>query len=163
MPTYAHIETGHALDVWRNDSLEEYAARFPHHPENWDIAVVDAGTVHGATPDGHGGWDNPVVHVPIPTPNTPNNPFFGKEIVPGGQFLGVILGVLGFARANRLMNDSHFTAAKAFLTAQSVLVNPDDKQGQFLGLVQFVTTTNGDDGAVLVTAQEIAGIRAAMK
>ncbi len=66
MPLFAHTETGHALDVWPNDTEAEYLARFPA-ASGWSVVQVPDGTVHGACGDGDGTFTNPS------SPSVPTN------------------------------------------------------------------------------------------
>lgn len=77
MTTFAHIETGRALEPWPNASSADYLARFPGvNTSGWDVAQVPSGTAHGAISDGQGGWVNPaspVVSVSVPLNHTAQN------------------------------------------------------------------------------------------
>lgn len=69
MTTFAHIETGQALDPWENTTEGDYCARFPGiDTSGWDVSEVPDGTQHGAKSDGNGGWINPAEPSPPPSP-----------------------------------------------------------------------------------------------
>lgn len=65
MTTYAHIETGQALDPWENDSQDEYLARFSGvDTDAWTVVSVPVGTKHGAKANGDGTYTNPSISPP---------------------------------------------------------------------------------------------------
>lgn len=65
MTTFAHIETGQALDPREAVSWDAYYdVSQPTLRDRWDITAVPDGTEHGATSDGNGGWVNPVKPTP---------------------------------------------------------------------------------------------------
>ena len=66
MPVYAHTETGCALDVWPNDTKEEYSARFLEVPgfDTWQIVTVPDGTRHGDLDNRDGTFTRPPIHTP---------------------------------------------------------------------------------------------------
>ena len=65
MTTFAHTETGKALDPHQNDIEAKYRARFnPALIANWSIVQVPDGTLHGATDNGDGTYTNPVKPPP---------------------------------------------------------------------------------------------------
>lgn len=98
----------------------------------------------------------------VPLPNTPNNPYFGKKPMAGKDFWALVGQTLSAARFKRLVNDSHFLWVDKVM--QNVdLVDPDDKGGQFLAIVGYLTTTNGDDAALLLEKAERDAIMAAWK
>lgn len=80
MPTYAHIETGRALDPINCASVEAYLKLF--HPSvtgDWNVQEVPSTTAegnrirHNAISNGDGTWTNqqdippppPVIHEPV--------------------------------------------------------------------------------------------------
>lgn len=70
MTTYAHTETGFALDPWPNDTQPEYEARFAGIDKSqWHIVSVPDGTRQGAKDNGDGTYTNPSVpsHTPQPS------------------------------------------------------------------------------------------------
>lgn len=74
MPFFAHTETGKALDVHEHPDIAGYQTWAACVPGSnaWTIVEVPKNTVHGATPDGQGGWTNPTPNIPVhvPTPVT---------------------------------------------------------------------------------------------
>lgn len=58
MNTYAHIETGRAIDVIPAPDLATYR-RILNAPNGWQIIIVPDGTVSGSTQNQDGGWDAP--------------------------------------------------------------------------------------------------------
>lgn len=69
MTTFAHVETGRTVDVLAVPNIATYQQILGVHPE-WLVVQVLDGTVDGATPDGQGGWTNPVP-VPLSPPPQP--------------------------------------------------------------------------------------------
>ena len=69
---------------------------------------------------------------------------------------GVILG----ARYPRLRNDPAFLWVYDVLITIT-LVNTDDRAGQFLRIVNYLTNTNAIDGQKLMSEADIASIMAA--
>lgn len=68
MKTFAHVETGVALDPQVDTDAAAYRARFaPDVTQGWQVQSVPDGTVQGSTPDGHGGWTPPPA-APAPAP-----------------------------------------------------------------------------------------------
>ncbi len=60
MPTFAHIETGAALDPIERDTADAYRALYaPAVVALWTVAEVPAGTKHGAKANGDGTYTNP--------------------------------------------------------------------------------------------------------
>ena len=160
MTTFARIDGGLVCDPQPNDSEADYRARNPFFASWPDVREVQDGTAQGAGPDGQGGWSNPVAPIVRPQPNNANNPYFGKKLLSGGQFMGLVMGALGMAAWIRLINDTAFSGIKAFLQAEGTIVNTDDKQGQFLKIVGYLTTTNAVDGKPLMTPQDVATVMA---
>lgn len=65
MPTYAHIETGRAIDVISTPDLATYR-RILNAPNTWQVVTVPDGTVNGSTQNQQGGWDAPVIAAAVP-------------------------------------------------------------------------------------------------
>lgn len=60
MATFAHIETGAALDPIERESADAYRALFAQSvTQSWTVAEVPDGTQHGAMPNGDGTYTNP--------------------------------------------------------------------------------------------------------
>jgi len=60
MATFAHIETGAALDPIERDTADAYRALFASSvTQSWTVSEVPAGTQHGAKPNGDGTYTNP--------------------------------------------------------------------------------------------------------
>lgn len=103
------------------------------------------------------------ISYPDPQPNNAGNQYFGKRRVSGSIFIGMIISALGVPAANRLMADPAFLAIKTWLQTSGVIVDVDDKQGNFLKIVQYVQTTMGSDGRPLINPQDVATILSAWK
>lgn len=98
--------------------------------------------------------------APAPKPNNPSNPYFGKKPLPRDKFWALIGQVLPGARYKRLKTDAN--ALWVIDIVNSVdLVDPDDKEGDFLNLLAYLIGTDGEDAAKLMTAQERDAIMAA--
>lgn len=70
--TFAHVETGQALDPAVNDLMGQYLARFaPAITKNWTVVQVPDGTQHNATATQNqdGTWST--VNPPPPPPKAP--------------------------------------------------------------------------------------------
>lgn len=66
MKTFAHTESGQAVDPAPATDAAEYISRFSTEiTASWSVEEVPNGTQHGATPDGQGGWINPSDPVPV--------------------------------------------------------------------------------------------------
>jgi hypothetical protein len=77
MSLFAHTETGKALDPQEADDADGYLKRFSGiDTDAWQVKEVPAGTQHGATPNGQGGWNNPP--QPAPAPPTPGSASLDK-------------------------------------------------------------------------------------
>lgn len=73
--TFAHIETGQALDPQVNDTIGQYLARYsPQASSGWQVVLVPDGTKHNAavTPNGDGTYSivNPPIILPQPAPTS---------------------------------------------------------------------------------------------
>jgi len=105
-------------------------------------------------------------------PNNPNNPHFGKKPKTPKDFWGLVLQVY-VARANgdnaqaldridRLMSSRR--AAPIVKIIDSVdLIDPDDRNGDFLRCFSILTTTDHEDltSGKLMTSQEATSIMTA--
>lgn len=67
MTTFAHIETGRAIDVLEAADISQYR-RILNAPETWQIVDVPDGTPQGAIPNGEGAYDKPEVPEPVKMP-----------------------------------------------------------------------------------------------
>lgn len=68
MTTFAHIETGQALDPWPNGIQADYLARFPGVDKSgWNTAQVIDGTQQGATVGANVGGIYQTTNPPGPT------------------------------------------------------------------------------------------------
>lgn len=164
MTTFARIVGGFALDCQIAATATELAARF--HPE-WlaknPFIVVPDGTLHGALDNGNGTFSNPLPPVPVvPQPVNPGNPYFGKPVLKTAAFWVLVGQVLSADRMKRLVDDSHFIWIEKVI-AETTLVDPDDKDGLFLKIVTYLTTTKADDTALLMDKAERDAIMAAWK
>lgn len=161
MSTFARVTGGFALDCRVNASAAELAACF--HPD-WlaknPFVVVPDGTIHGAKDNGNGTFTNPSPSVPTPQPINAGNPYFGKKPLASKDFWALVGQVLPPDRFKRLLNDSHFLWVNKVLDSV-VIVDVDDVKGQFLQIQTYLTTTNGDDAALLMTKPERDAIMAA--
>jgi hypothetical protein len=160
MTTFAHTETGRALDPWPNDTPAHYLARFPGVDTSaWAVTQVEDGTTQGATPDGQGGWANAAAPItPVPQPNNANNPYWPKKILETKDFYALVGQVLG-ARYPRLRKDDAFLWVYDSLNKID-LVNTDDHAGQFLEMLAYLEKTNAADAQPLMSAQDVAVIMA---
>ncbi len=162
MTTYARIVNGRTADiVVTPPSLESR-----YHPD-WlarnTFIVVPDGTLDNARDNGDGTYSNPVpAQQPIPQPNNPGNPYFGKAPLATKDFWALVGQVLPADRMKRLLNDSHFIWVDKVL-GEITLVDPDDKAGQFLQIVAYLVGTAGDDGQPLMTKTERDTIMSAWK
>lgn len=161
MTTFAHIETGFALDPQENGDQAGYEARFNAETiAKWQIVQVTDGTTHGASSDGQGGWVNPIPPAPPkPEPNNPGNPYFGKASITRDKFYGLAFSILGPAYP-RLRNDAAFCGVKDIIDSVTLL-DPDDKAGQFLQVIGYLQATNAADGHPLMSAQDVQKIMTA--
>lgn len=172
MTTFAQIYDGQAHNIVVGASFDvavsekyahvwvqnEISAGRPWTP----VPDVDANgepIAHGATYSG-GDWTNP--SPPKPQPNNPGNPYFGKRPLPTKDFWALVGQALPAARFKRLVNDSHFLWVDKVLDKVDT-VDVDDKAGQFLQIVSYLTSTDADDGQKMMTAQEVQIIMAAWK
>lgn len=163
MTTFARLVNGYALDCRVHASATEMTACF--HPD-WLAAnpftVVPDGTIHGAKDNGNGTFTNPPAPpIDVPKPNNPGNPYWPKKILETKDFLALAGMVLG-PRYVRLRNDPAFLWVYDVLITLT-LVNTDDTSGQFIRIVDYLTTTNAADGQKLMSAQDVAAIMAAWK
>lgn len=166
MTTYARLVDGHALDCCVHANAEELAACF--HPE-WlaanPFSAVPDDTRHGRPftvgQEGQLVWgDNPPLPDLTPKPNNPGNSYFGKRPLPTKDFYALAWTTLGTTRFNRLITDPGFIWIDKVLS-QIELVDPDDKAGQFLQIVAYLTTTNASDSQKLMSAQDVSAIMSA--
>lgn len=163
MSTFARIVNGCAVDCRVQASAADLAACF--HPD-WlaknPFVIVPDGTLHGAIDNGNGTFTNPPPVDTSPKPNNPNNPYFGKRPLPRKDFFSLVGQALPADRYKRLMSDSHFLWVKDVLDGVD-LVDADDRAGQFLQIIAYLTVTMGDDVKVLMTANELTTIMTAWK
>lgn len=163
MTTFARSVGGFAVDIQIAASATELQGRF--HPD-WlaknPFIVVPDGTLHGAIDNGNGTFTNVPPQVKPPEPNNPANPYFGKTPMLTKDFWALVGNVLTPDRFKRLLNDSHFLWVNKVLDSVTI-VDPDDKGGQFLQVVSYLLTTNGDDAAPLMTKTERDSIMSAWK
>lgn len=69
MKTFAHVETGCALEPHPADDDGAYLKSFPGvDTSDWTVTGVPDDTQHGAKSDGQGGWVNPPAPKPPPAP-----------------------------------------------------------------------------------------------
>lgn len=109
---------------------------------------------------------------PAPTPNNPDNPYFGKVPLIPKMFWGLVLQVFivmrgsneaGLDRMARLLDSKRAVPVIKIVDSVST-IDPDDKDGAFLEMVALLTTTKHEgDGELLMTEQEVAGIMAAWR
>lgn len=183
---FAHTETGRALDPADAESAAVYRARFnPAATVSWMVVTVPDGTAHGAIPRGNGDYNNPdgstakadntltpAPPPPAPQPNTPNNPYFGKIPKIPKDFWGLVLGVFiggagtnagGLDRLGRLQSSIRAMPIVKIIDSVS-LVDPDDRNGDFLRLLTILTTTAHEtDGRFLLEPLEAGAIMQAWK
>lgn len=164
MTTFARLVNGSALDCRVQASAAELAACF--HPA-WlaanPFSVVPDGTVHGAKDNGDGTFTNPPPSIdPAALPNNPGNPYFGKQHLAAKDFWALVGQSLPADRFKRLLNDSHFLWVNKVIDNISV-IDTDDKAGQFLQIVSYLVSTNGDDGMPLMQKAERDAIMAGWK
>lgn len=158
---------------WGQTDAELMDRIFENHKQEWTDAgqwfvevhesVIDGARFAGGDYMKAGNFENPapVVDAPAePKPNTPNNPYFGKPTLATKDFWALVGKVLPADRFKRLINDSHFLWIDKVLDKVET-VDPDDKAGQFLQIVTYLTATNGDDAAPLLKAGERDSIMAA--
>lgn len=166
MATWAQLFDHQALNVIVGSDLQaELSRRFVpgydggHPGVPWSL--VPDGTVSGATDNGDGTFSNPVPPViPAPKPNTPNNPFFPRAKLTPGQFKGLMAAALTMPKWNRLVSDPAFSGTLQIVNDANP-IDTDDKRGQFLAIVQYLTTTNGADGQKLMTNADITAVMTA--
>lgn len=157
MTTFAHIENGYVIDPYDHATIAEYKSRFGALADQWVIVSVPSGTVHGAKDNGDGTFTNPPP-PPLPGPNNPGNPYFGKKPIATKDFYAIAGRALG-ARYARLRKDDAFLWI-ADLLGDITLVDPDDKAGQFLQIIGYLETTNAADGQPLMSPADVAAIMA---
>lgn len=97
--------------------------------------------------------------TPVPKPNNANNPYFGKTPLETKNFFALAGQVLG-ANYPRLRNDPAFLWVYDVLTKVDI-VDVDDKGGQFLAIVHYLTNTNASDSQPLMSTADLASIMAA--
>ncbi|CAB4202519.1 hypothetical protein UFOVP1623_42 [uncultured Caudovirales phage] len=69
MTTFAHTETGQAIDPREAEDKDAYyKVSNPDVRDKWTIERVPDGTAPGSTPDGNGGWTAPSKPPPPPPP-----------------------------------------------------------------------------------------------
>lgn len=105
-----------------------------------------------------------------PQPNTPNNPWFGKKPLPVDRFWGVVLtayiastggNAAGLDRFARLEESRRARAIIKIIEANE-LIDPDDKDGDFLQFLGLLKTTDHEtDGEKLMSSTDEAAIFAA--
>lgn len=95
-----------------------------------------------------------------PQPNTPNNPYFGKKPLPRDKFWALIGQTLTGAQYKRLKTDANALWVIDIINSVEA-VDPDDKEGDFLTLLAYLVTTDGEDAAKLMTTTERDTIMAA--
>lgn len=162
MTTFARIVQGFAIDCRVHATATELAACF--HPE-WLAAhpfvVVPDGTQHGAKDNGNGTFTN--ILPPQPDPPVPinvGNPYFGKRPLETKDFWALIGTELPASRLKRLVTDSHFIWVQKVID-QIVIVDVDDKGGQFLKIAAYLINTSGDDASPLLKQAELDAIMGA--
>ena len=159
MPLYTHIETGFASDIHPADTAEDYLKKFSQDiSESWNVVECPDGTLSGAAYDA-GAFTNPVAAtISPPQPNNPGNPYFGKKALQTKDFFAIAGQVLG-ARYPRLRNDVAFLWVYDVLTKIEI-VDVDDRAGQFLKIVHYLTTTNAADSQPLMSNSDVTSIMA---
>lgn len=116
---------------------------------NWSLIIRDGGATKYFTPAGD----------QTPKPTNPGNPYFGKRRLETKDFFALTGQTLG-ARYPRLRNDAAFLWVYDVLTKVET-VDVDDKAGQFLGIVAYLTNTNAEDGQRLMSNADLAAIMTA--
>lgn len=166
MSTFARIFDGFAVDIQVAETRADLASRFNLEwlSRNPFIVVPDD-TRHGrsVTVNQDGSLscgENPPLPDLTPKPNNPGNPYFGKKPLPTKDFYALAWQALGTAKFNRLVTDSGFIWIDKVLS-QIELVDPDDKAGQFLQIVAYLTTTNASDSQKMMSAQDVSAIMSA--
>lgn len=110
-----------------------------------------------------------------PRPNNPGNPYFGKTPKLTKDFWGHMLSVYiaiapgGSATAKQAAGMSQLGRLLTSQTASPIVkaveganvVDPDDKNGDFLKMVGLLTSTNHEDAQLLMTPQELGAVMAA--
>lgn len=84
--------------------------------------------------------------APAPQPNNVDNPYFGKAPRPVDAFWGLVSFKLSPKRIARMFGDPAFLAIKE-LISQNDTLDPDDKDGDFLYILVYLT-----DGAIAALA-----------
>lgn len=168
MTKFARIVDSKAVDVILADSLEKIADMFnPDWLRDKTFVGVPDDTSHGrnvtVNADGSFSWgDNPPEPDSIPKPNNPGNPYFGKRPLPTKDFYALAWAELGTTKFNRLITDAGFLWIDKILS-QITVVDPDDRAGQFLQILGYLTTTKATDGEMLLSQQDVAEIMGAWK
>lgn len=170
MTKYARNVDGRWIDVWSvPENFPDYATLVKCLP---GAPFVE---VDGATENGDGvGPNNTTIpqekpQAPTAQPNTPNNPYFGKQRLTGAQFVGLCIGALGVIAANRVSADPAFASIRLWVSTADVVIDPDDKEGQFLRLAGlpgadgYLTTALAADGQPLMTRTQRDAIMKAWK
>ena len=116
---------------------------------NWSLIVRDGGATKYFSPPGNN----------VPKPINPGNPYFGKKRLETKDFFALTGQTLG-TRYPRLRNDAAFLWVYDVLTKVET-VDVDDKAGQFLGIVAYLTNTNAQDGQRLMSNADLAAIMTA--
>lgn len=148
------------LPDWAADASDFAHRMFPQF--SGFIQVADD-NVSGAYLQQDGSYLNPAASIPQASqPNNPGNPYFGKRPLPRKDFFALVGQTLSADRYKRLTTDSHFLWVKDVIDGID-LVDPDDKQGQFLKIAQYLTTTAADDGKPLMETAERDAIMHAWK
>lgn len=94
-----------------------------------------------------------ITTTPDPLPNTPNNPYFGKRPLATKDFYALVGRTLSADRFTRLLGDKNFAWVLKVLDHVDT-VDPDDKAGQFLQIIAYLTNTSGQDGKPLMETAE---------
>lgn len=161
---YARKREGSWIDVFRVPEDFPDLATLNRCLPFGDFVLVPDALKSGDFTDGtaSGYTARPVNPGPTPQPNIPGNQYFGKKPLKTADFWALIGTAMAADRLKRLVNDSHFIWVNKVLDTVSI-VDPDDKGGQFLLIVLYLTITNGDDGALLMEKAERDAIMAAWK
>lgn len=155
------FEIPESLPDWANGDASFFAHKmFPQY--QGFIQVGDA-NVSGAIQQPDGSYLNPAPPPqPVPKPNNPGNPYFGKPPLARKDFFALVGQILPADRYKRLTTDSHFLWVKDVLDGIDT-VDVDDKGGQFLKISGYLTTTAADDGKPLMETAERDAIMQAWK
>lgn len=91
-----------------------------------------------------------------PQPNNNGNPYFGKRPIATKDFFAIAGQALG-ARYPRLRNDPAFLWVYDVISKVDI-VDVDDRGGQFLRILGYLTTTNAQDSSPLMSAGDVTSI-----